>query len=85
MLDEPFEATGLVTTHGIEDILSDASQKGLSVLLTDNRGREVLPLAHRTYVLRDGQVVVSGDAKTVLGNLAARRAYFGDNGFPRRR
>jgi lipopolysaccharide export system ATP-binding protein len=85
VLDEPFEATDVVTTHGIEDILGDASQKGLSVLLTDKRGLQVLPLAHRTYVLHDGKVIVNGNAKTVLSNLDARREYFGDDGFPRRR
>ena len=84
VLDEPFEATDVVTTHGIEDILSDASQKGLSILLTDCRGREILPIVHRTFVLRDGVVVVSGDAETILSNLDARRDYFGDDGLPRR-
>jgi lipopolysaccharide export system ATP-binding protein len=85
VLDEPFEATDLVTTRGIEDILNDASQKGLSVLLTDNRGHHILPLARRTYVLSGGRVIVGGDAKTVLGNLVARREYFGDDVFPKRR
>jgi lipopolysaccharide export system ATP-binding protein len=81
VLDEPFDVLDLVTTHSIEVILSDASQSGLSVLLTDNRGRDILTLAHRIYVLCGGKVVVSGDAKTVLGNLDARRAYFGEEGF----
>ncbi len=83
-LDEPFEATDVVTTHAIEDILSELPSKGISVLLTDRRGRHILPLAHRTYLLRDGGVVVSGDAETVLSNLDARRDYFGDDWFPRR-
>jgi len=84
VLDEPFEATDLVTTRGIEDILDDASRKGLSVLLTDKRGHNILPLARRTYVLSGGRVIASGDAKTVLGNLDARREYFGDDVYPRR-
>jgi lipopolysaccharide export system ATP-binding protein len=83
LLDEPFEATDVVTTHGIESILSELPTKGISVLLTDNRGLQVLPLAHRTYVLRDGKVIASGNAVAVLGILNARRAYFGDKGFPK--
>jgi lipopolysaccharide export system ATP-binding protein len=78
VLDEPFEPLDLVTTHSIRGILSDASQRGLSVLLTDHRGRDILRLTHRTYVLCDGRVIASGNAVAVLGNPIARRSYFGE-------
>jgi ABC-type lipopolysaccharide export system ATPase subunit len=79
VLDEPFEALDLVTMHGIADILRDESKRGLSVLLTDNRGRESVRFADRSYVLHEGKVVVSDDAKTVLDDPIARRECFGDN------
>jgi ABC-type lipopolysaccharide export system ATPase subunit len=47
-------------------------------LLTDKRGRDIPRLADRTYVLCGGKVIASGDAKTVLANVDARREYFGD-------
>jgi len=82
VLEEPFEATDTVTTHSIECILKDASQSGVSVLLTDKRGRKILTLAHRTYVLGGGKVIASGNAVAVLGNPHARRAYFGNDDLP---
>lgn len=84
VLDEPFDVVDLLVMHSIEEILKNASQSGLSVLLTDNRGHNILPFVHRSYVLSGGRVIVGGDAKTVLGNLDARREYFGDDVFPRR-
>lgn len=78
VLHEPFDVLDLVTRHSIEDILNDASKSGLSVLVTDSRGRDIVTLAHRTYVLGGGRVIVSGNAETVFGNPDARREYFGE-------
>ncbi len=82
VLDEPFDVLDLFTTHSIAYILKDASQSGLSVVLTDNRGRDILTLAHRIYVLCGGRVIASGNAVAVLGNPNARRAYFGNEDLP---
>jgi lipopolysaccharide export system ATP-binding protein len=85
LLDEPFEGLDIVTMHSIESTLSEVVERGISVLLTDRRGREILRLAHRTYVLCHGKVLISGDARTVLCSPDARREYFGDEGRPRPR
>jgi len=79
VLDEPFDVLDLATTQSIEIILSDASCSGVSVLLTDNRGREILTLAARSYVLCGGRVIASGNTVAVLSNPNARREYFGND------
>ncbi|MCL4112919.1 UNVERIFIED_CONTAM: hypothetical protein GTU68_045054 [Idotea baltica] len=77
LLDEPFTGIDPVTINTIQDVLFQLRNDGISILLTDHRERETLTLADRTNLIIDGQVLVSGDAATVLSNSLARDRYFG--------
>jgi len=77
LLDEPFIGIDPVTIHSIQDIIVDLCDSGISILLTDHRERETLTITHRSYIICAGQVIVSGDAETVLGDMAAQELYFG--------
>lgn len=77
LLDEPFTGIDPVTIHSIQDIIADLRDQGISILLTDHRERETLTITDRSYIICDGQVVVSGDAKTVLNDPEAQERYFG--------
>ena len=78
LLDEPFTGIDPVTIHSIQDIIARLRNKGIGILLTDHRERETLTITDRNYVICAGQVIASGDAKTVLANPDARRLYFGE-------
>lgn len=77
LLDEPFTGIDPVTIHSIQDIIADLRDEGISILLTDHRERETLTITDRSYIICAGNVVVSGDAETVLNNPAAQEMYFG--------
>lgn len=77
LLDEPFTGIDPVTIHSIQDIIHGLKDKGLSILLTDHRERETLTITDRSYIIFQGQVLVSGDAATVLSDQRAIDAYFG--------
>lgn len=77
LLDEPFTGIDPVTIHSIQDIIQGLKDKGLSILLTDHRERETLTITDRSYIICAGQVLVSGDAETVLNDPGAIEAYFG--------
>ncbi|AMV21687.1 LPS export ABC transporter ATP-binding protein [Planctomyces sp. SH-PL14] len=77
LLDEPFTGIDPITINDIQDIISDLRDSGISILLTDHRERETLTITDRNYVIVQGQVLVSGDAKTVLSNEDAQTKYFG--------
>lgn len=77
LLDEPFTGIDPVTIHSIQDIIQGLKEKGLSILLTDHRERETLTITDRSYIICAGQVLVSGDAETVLKDPGAIEAYFG--------
>lgn len=77
LLDEPFTGIDPVTIHDIQDIIADLRDSGISILLTDHRERETLTITDRSYIISAGQVLVSGDAETVLSDELAQNLYFG--------
>ena len=77
LLDEPFTGIDPVTIHGIQDIIRDLRDGGISILLTDHRERETLTITDRSYIVCAGKVIVSGDAETVLSDETAQSMYFG--------
>lgn len=77
LLDEPFTGIDPVTIHSIQDIIAELRDSGISILLTDHRERETLTITDRSYIICAGQVVVSGDANTVLNDPTAQELYFG--------
>jgi len=77
LLDEPFTGIDPVTIHSIQDIITDLCRSGISILLTDHRERETLTVTDRSYIICSGNVVVTGDAKTVLNDPTAQDLYFG--------
>lgn len=77
LLDEPFTGIDPKTIHGIQDIIADLCDSGISILLTDHRERETLTITDRSYVICGGKVLVCGDAETVLNDAGAQHAYFG--------
>lgn len=77
LLDEPFTGIDPVTINGIQDIVADLRDSGISILLTDHRERETLTITDRSYIICAGNVIVSGDAETVLSDPTAQELYFG--------
>ncbi|MEN9554839.1 MAG: Lipopolysaccharide export system ATP-binding protein LptB [Planctomycetota bacterium] len=77
LLDEPFTGIDPVTIHSIQDIIRGLKERGISILLTDHRERETLTITDRSYIICDGQVLVSGSAETVLSDPNAIARYFG--------
>ena len=77
LLDEPFTGIDPVTIHSIQDIIKGLKDRGISILLTDHRERETLTITDRSYIICDGQVLVSGSAETVLTDPSAIARYFG--------
>ena len=77
LLDEPFTGIDPVTIHSIQDIIRGLRDRGISILLTDHRERETLTITDRSYIICDGQVLVSGTAEKVLSDPEAIARYFG--------
>ena len=78
MLDEP--SMGLAPTIAdliFERIVEIRRQRGVTVLLVEQRAVEALTSCDRGYVLETGRVVMSGDHDTLLADDRIRKAYLG--------
>jgi lipopolysaccharide export system ATP-binding protein len=78
LLDEPFTGIDPIAIAEIQDIISRLKQKGIGVLITDHNVRETLSITDRSYILYDGQILVSGTSKELATNERAREIYLGE-------
>ena len=78
MLDEP--STGLapaVADEIFDRIVEIHRDRGMSILLVEQRVAEALHFADRGYVLETGHVILEGDHATLKDDDRVRRAYLG--------
>jgi len=75
MLDEPSLGLAPVLVAQVFAALHKIKSEGTTVLLVEQSAKHALSLADRGYVLNRGQVVLSGTADELRGNL--QQAYLG--------
>ncbi|AFG38698.1 LPS export ABC transporter ATP-binding protein [Spirochaeta africana] len=78
LLDEPFAGIDPIAVYEIKQIIRDLTRKNIGVLITDHNVRDTLEITNRSYVLKDGQIMVSGSRDEVMQSEVARRVYLGD-------
>ena len=81
MLDEPFAGIDPVTVQSIQVIIRHLADDGIAILITDHAAREILQITDRTYVVSEGQILVSGTSDTIVQNEIVRSKYLGDISF----
>ena len=79
LLDEPFAGIDPIAVYEIKKIVHSLADKGIGVLITDHNVRDTLEITHRSYIIKDGLIVVSGTKDEVMKNDLARKVYLGDN------
>jgi lipopolysaccharide export system ATP-binding protein len=79
LLDEPFAGVDPISVGDIRHLVADLKKRGIGVLITDHNVRETLEIVDRSYILHDGQVLMSGTPEEVVENENVRRVYLGDN------
>ncbi len=78
LLDEPL----LGLSPLMEEMLCDAvrdihAETGITVLISEQYARSVLPITHYGYVLENGAAVVEGTQQELMDNPDVKSAYFG--------
>ncbi|KXG75284.1 ABC transporter ATP-binding protein [Thermotalea metallivorans] len=58
-------------------ILKAISERGVTVLLVEQKVQEALEIADRGYVLQTGRVIAEGTGKALLASERVKRAYLG--------
>ena len=76
LLDEP--SLGLaprLVSEALQRIKKISQDKGVTVLIVEQKVREVLKIAHRVYVLRNGSVSFTGPAANLQDDAKLREVY----------
>ena len=78
LLDEPFTGVDPIAVAEIQDIVLRLKQRNIGVLITDHNVRETLAITDRSYIIREGEILVQGDAATIATSPLARKYYLGE-------
>ncbi|HUJ70540.1 MAG TPA: ATP-binding cassette domain-containing protein, partial [Syntrophorhabdales bacterium] len=78
LLDEPL----LGLSPAYQDIVIEGTKairdtKGISIIVTEQYARPVMPIIDRAYILENGSSVLSGTKEELLDNADVKSAYFG--------
>ncbi len=77
MMDEPSLGLAPNLAQGIFATIRDINAQGVTVLLVEQNVKQALRLAHRAYVLENGELVLQGKASELAENVHVRKAYLG--------
>lgn len=78
LLDEPFSGIDPIVVAEAQDIIRELKKKGLGILLTDHNVRETLSITDRSYLVADGNVMISGTAHDLINDPKAKQIYLGE-------
>jgi branched-chain amino acid transport system ATP-binding protein len=78
ILDEPSMGLAPIIVKEIFNIIVEINKSGTTILLVEQNANMALSIANRAYVLENGHITLSGDAKEISNNEAVKNAYLGD-------
>lgn len=79
LLDEPFANIDPLAVNDVKQMILHLKNRGISVLITDHNAREIFSIVDKSYLIRDGKVLMSGSVDQLLSSQEARTSYFGEN------
>jgi len=79
LLDEPFANIDPLAVHDVKEMIRHLKERVISVLITDHNAREIFSIVDRSYLMRDGKMMLSGTVDELLSSEEARTHYFGEH------
>ncbi len=79
LLDEPFAGVDPIAVAEIQAMISKLRDRQIGILITDHNVRETLAITNRAYIMREGQILASGNAEELYANPLVRQYYLGSN------
>lgn len=77
LLDEPFANIDPISISEVQHLIKHLAAKNISILITDHNAREIFSVVHRSYIVSEGRVALSGSVEELVHNSEARRTYLG--------
>lgn len=79
LLDEPFAGVDPISVNDIKSRISQLSQRGIGVLITDHNVRETLDICEKAYIVNEGSIIAEGSTETILAHELVKKVYLGDD------
>ena len=73
MIDEPTEGLAPLIVKQVGDLISHISQRGVAILLVEQKLSIAMQISHRVYVMGHGRIVFEGSPVELKGNSKVRR------------
>ncbi len=78
LLDEPLLGLSpLIQKIMVKSTKEIRDEKGISIIVTEQYARPVLPIVDYAFILENGAAVLEGSGEEVMNNPDVRSAYFG--------
>ncbi len=78
LLDEPLLGLSpMLQTMLVDAIKSLRKESGITILITEQFARPILPFIERGYVIENGMLALSGTGEELMDNPEVKSAYFG--------
>ncbi len=78
LLDEPFSGIDPIAVYDCQEVIRELREMGLGILLTDHNVRETLTITDRSYIMYEGQILISGTKEDLINDPKAREIYLGE-------
>jgi len=78
LLDEPFSGIDPIAVFDCQEVIKELKEMGLGILLTDHNVRETLTITDRSYIMFEGEVLISGPKEKLINDPKAREIYLGE-------
>jgi lipopolysaccharide export system ATP-binding protein len=78
LLDEPFSGIDPIAVNDCQEVIRELRDMGLGVLLTDHNVRETLAITDRSYIMYEGNILISGTKEELINDPKAREIYLGE-------
>lgn len=77
LLDEPSLGLAPLIVQSVFDTIVEINKKGTTILLVEQNAFAALQIADRGYVLENGRIALSGQAKDLSADEKVKKAYLG--------
>lgn len=79
LLDEPFSGVDPIAVEEVQAMIKTLQKRGIGILITDHNVRETLAITEHSYIINDGEILISGDADTLINDETVQEVYLGSS------
>ncbi len=77
LMDEPFLGLSPMMQITVSDAIKKINQEGITILVTEQFARSLLPIVDRGYVIENGMLTLTGEGKELMENPEVQSAFLG--------